>query len=240
MKVKNKMLIGFSVFYFGSIIGSLMGAFIERRGRLIEFLLGRSYCVNCKSYIPIYYNIPIFSYIFLRGKCHNCKEKIPIYNLFYEITMGSLFLIVFINKGLSIEFFLRAIQITILLTIAFTDLKIQYIYTFDLVLLLISEVIYKYMKNQNVFKGLYPMVMLLVIFLLIYFISGGIGEGDIYLGAISGFFTNNLYEGFILFRNSFIIAALVAIILLILKRKKKEDAIAFAPYIVIGIIKEIL
>src|SRR3990172_3146299 len=83
----------------GLIIGSFLNVVIYRlpimmrqswRQQCLEFLehpkeknpqqfnlfLPRSHCRNCKKPVPLWANIPFFSFIFLRGKCAKCKADI--------------------------------------------------------------------------------------------------------------------------------------------------------------------
>src|SRR5690606_1569185 len=52
----------------------------------------RSFCPHCKTQIPFYQNIPLFSWIFLGAKCAKCKEKIPFRYFGVELLTAGLFL----------------------------------------------------------------------------------------------------------------------------------------------------
>ncbi len=52
-----------------------------------------SHCVNCKSSIPWWSNIPLFGYLFLRGKCLNCKQHISLRYPIIEVITGLLFVL---------------------------------------------------------------------------------------------------------------------------------------------------
>ncbi|MFQ5771393.1 MAG: prepilin peptidase, partial [bacterium] len=66
------------ILLFGAILGSFLNVCIYRLPRKESIMWPSSYCPHCKSSIPIWYNVPIISYIILGGKCNYCKNKIPI------------------------------------------------------------------------------------------------------------------------------------------------------------------
>ena len=91
------------IFYIGMfILGAVFGSFACCQAwRLHEKpkkLGSRSICMNCKSKLAWYDNIPIISWLLLRGKCRKCKAKIGVSELFSEIGLGLAFL------GVSIAF----------------------------------------------------------------------------------------------------------------------------------------
>ena len=63
------------VFLFGAMTGSFLNVCILRIPLEKSIITPGSHC-SCGRSIPIYHNIPILSWIFLRGKCH-CPERRP-------------------------------------------------------------------------------------------------------------------------------------------------------------------
>ena len=47
-------------------------------------LMGRSYCPSCQSLIPMWFNIPVLGWLFLRGKSNCCNTKISPRYFFIE------------------------------------------------------------------------------------------------------------------------------------------------------------
>lgn len=47
------------------------------------------FCSHCGRKIPLWEQIPVFSYIFLGGKCKGCREKIPSANFLLELVVFS-------------------------------------------------------------------------------------------------------------------------------------------------------
>jgi leader peptidase (prepilin peptidase)/N-methyltransferase len=78
----------------GAIFGSLNTAFCYRIPREIPlglFEKTRSECPHCKRVIPLKWNIPLFSYLFLRGRCGWCRGEIPLRYFLIELSTTLLF-----------------------------------------------------------------------------------------------------------------------------------------------------
>lgn len=228
------------IFIIGAIMGSCMGAFISRREDIKSFIFGRSECESCGKRIKFYNNIPIFSYIFLKGRCQDCNEKIDFSIFLIEIFTGIISLIIYKKYGLGLKFSLRILQAYLLILIAFTDIRFKYIYSLDAYLLFFLELIYKYINTLEIRGPVIASLFLLAIYYLIYKFSGAMGIGDVILGAVSGFFASDLFQAFIILRNSFIVAAVFSLIFVASGYKKRKDQIAFCPYIAIAIMEVIL
>lgn len=139
----------------------------------------------------------------------------------YKISFESL-IIIFI---LIIAFFIGII-----------DYKTGYIYNIDLLILLFFVVIYKIFVLGGLINSLKYSLGMGLIFFLIYFATKMMGLGDVYYSFIMGLLANNLYEAFVLFRDSFISAGLISLILILLKKKTFKDSIAFGPFMTVDII----
>lgn len=228
------------IFIIGAIMGSCMGAFISRRDNIKSFIFGRSECESCGKRIKFYNNIPIFSYIFLKGRCRDCNEKIDFSIFLIEIFTAIISSILYKKYGLGLQFYLRILQAYLLILIAFTDIRFKYIYSLDAYLVFFLELIYKYINNLEITRPIVAVLFLLVIYYLIHKFSGAMGSGDVILGAVSGFFASDLFQAFIILRNSFIIAAIFSLIFVAIGYKERKDQIAFCPYITIAIMEVIL
>ncbi len=110
-------------FWFGAIWGSFANVVIVRLPKNESVVLPRSRCPKCKSAIPFYLNIPIFSWVLLRGKCLKCKEKISVRYPIVEFTMGVFFAALYYRYGFSfstLEYWLFAFAV---ITSSFIDLE---------------------------------------------------------------------------------------------------------------------
>jgi leader peptidase (prepilin peptidase)/N-methyltransferase len=89
-------LLHFLAFFIGAGIGSFLNVVIYRLPRDISVNNPRrSFCPSCKKQIPMWQNIPLFSWLALRGKCAACSAPISSRYFFVELLTGLLFYAVF-------------------------------------------------------------------------------------------------------------------------------------------------
>lgn len=145
-------------------------------------------------------------------------------------------LLVFIKYKISIETIIVIFILIIAFFIGLIDYKTGYIYNLDLIILLFFVVIYKIFVLGGLIDSLKYSLGMGLIFFLIYFVTKMMGLGDVYYSLIMGLLANDLYEAFVLFRDSFISAGLISLILILLKKKTFKDSIAFGPFMTVAII----
>ena len=230
------IFISLLVFLFGGSLGSFYKVFVERRERGEDFIFSQSHCDSCKKTLKLYEMIPVFSYIFLNGKCSSCGEKIGRENFSIEVLTSLLALLVFMRYKISLETIIVIFILIIAFFIGIIDYKTGYIYNLDLIILLFFVVIYKIFVLGGLIDSLKYSLGMGLIFFLIYFVTKMMGLGDVYYSFIMGLLANNLYEAFVLFRDSFISAGLISLILILLKKKTFKDSIAFGPFMTVAII----
>lgn len=230
------IFISLLVFLFGGSLGSFYKVFVERRERGEDFIFSRSHCDSCKNTLKFYEMIPVFSYIFLNGKCSSCGERIGRENFYLEVLTSLLALLVFMRYKISFETLIVIFILVIAFFIGIIDYKTGYIYNLDLIILLFFVVIYKIFVLGGLIDSLKYSLGMGLIFYLIYFVTKMMGLGDVYYSLIMGLLANDLYEAFVLFRDSFISAGLISLILILLKKKTFKDSIAFGPFMTVAII----
>ncbi|MDE0017853.1 MAG: prepilin peptidase [Candidatus Poribacteria bacterium] len=111
------------IFLFGLAIGSFLNVCIYRipREALSIHSPRRSFCPECSEPISPYDNIPVLSYLLLRGKCRRCRATISILYPLVELATAGIFLFLFYRFGLTLEFLLALVFISVLLPISVID-----------------------------------------------------------------------------------------------------------------------
>lgn len=110
-----------AVFALGLCWGSFLNVCIYRLPRGKSVVAPRSACPHCGNMIPLYHNLPVMSWIFLRGKCRSCKQPISARYLVVELLIGILFLACYLHFGLSLAM-LKCMTLGFLLVgLIFTD-----------------------------------------------------------------------------------------------------------------------
>jgi prepilin signal peptidase PulO-like enzyme (type II secretory pathway) len=213
------------MFLFGLIIGSFLNCLIWRLYKE-ETVLGRSYCPKCGQELRWYDNIPVLSFIFLKGKCRFCGDKISWQYPLVEIITGLLFAFSYyfsLQNGLSfLELFFYFFVISLSIIIFVFDLRWYLIPVWVVIIggvLIISLNIF---FGASILNVLLSMLIGASFFGLQYLITRGkgIGEGDIWLGALFGAIFPDIKLLILSIFLTYIIGGLVAMVLIIFKIKK--------------------
>ena len=114
----------FPVFFIGACIGSFLNVVIYRVPLAMSVNKPkRSFCPLCKHPIPMWLNIPLVSWLWLRGKCRDCHSPIPFRYFAVELLTALLFVAVwcaFAGLSVGVVPFLW-ILIALLIAITFID-----------------------------------------------------------------------------------------------------------------------
>ncbi len=88
--MKALIILGIIISYL--VIGGFATTNIIRllKGETIKVSDGKCYCGSCGKVIPVYRQIPIFSYLLSRGKCKDCGTKIPKMSFYIEVSVFAL------------------------------------------------------------------------------------------------------------------------------------------------------
>lgn len=116
-----ELLLEGAIFALGLCFGSFLNVCIYRLPRDKSVVTPRSACPHCGDLIPLYHNVPVFSWLILRGKCRSCKEPISPRYLVVELLTGLLFLTCFAHFGLTFAMLKCAVLGFLLFGLIFTD-----------------------------------------------------------------------------------------------------------------------
>ena len=109
------------IFVFGLLIGSFLNVVMYRfhTGRSLS---GHSHCLSCGTSLRWFELFPLLSYLALRGKCRSCGCHIPIRYFLLELATALLFLLIYIQFGISVLSGVTVLLGVILLMITVYDL----------------------------------------------------------------------------------------------------------------------
>lgn len=218
----------------GLIIGSFLNAVIARLPAR-RTLLGRSACPRCGTAIRAIDNVPLVSFVLLRGRCRRCGERISWRYPAVEGLTALAFAGVYLRFGASTAGAVAGLLVAALIAITAIDVQHQIIP--DLITL--PGIVVGF--AGSVAAGLAaPLEALLGIavggglfFVIIVASAGGMGAGDMKLGAMLGAFLGWKAVLFAILV-SVILGGLVASVLLLAGRKGRKDPIPFGPFLAIG------
>jgi prepilin signal peptidase PulO-like enzyme (type II secretory pathway) len=226
---------------FGLIIGSFLNCLLWRLHEN-EGITGRSYCPRCRQMIAWFDNIPLLSFIILRGRCRHCRKSISWQYPLVELATAVLFTLAFWSN-------LSGAQSPWLLVrdwLLIAALVSVFVYDFrwQMVPMLIVWPVGVAMFVCNLFLGVSWYYLLLAAacgagFFLIQYLATrrrGVGEGDIWLGALLGLAFPSASQLLMILVVSYGIGAIVSLILLWSKKKKWRERIALGPFLSLGAI----
>lgn len=224
-----------AVLVLGLTVGSFLNVVIARLPERKSLWGPRSNCPRCGASIRWYDNVPLLSFVLLRGRCRACRVRIPWRYPIVELLTAAAFVVAHASFGSILEFVVAAAFLSALIAIAAIDLAHQIIP--DVITLpgILAGVL------ANLATGRAPWLDTLIgiltgggIFLVIILAShGGMGHGDMKLGAMLGAFLGWKVTLFALFV-AVLLGGALAIGLLATGLKGRKDPIPFGPFLALG------
>lgn len=230
------------VFMVGLIFGSFLNSVVYRMKDLMSIFSERSHCPHCKKEIKWYDLVPLFSYIALRGKCRSCSRKIYWQYPLIELATALIFLMLYLNFGISVYSVTLMMISLFLIPIFVYDLYYQIIPDLMMipsilvwVVVWIGMTVFGYSLGTSFLDCLWGALIAsaFIGFLVLITKGKGMGMGDIKLVFLLGFILGwpNILVGLI---SSFILGAVVGIFLVINNTKKMKSSIPFGPFLIAG------
>jgi len=221
-------------------LGSFFNVLISRLPLKQSILFPGSHCVNCNRKIPFYQNIPILSYIVLRGKCSKCGASIHWHHLVVEVVTPILYIILFLQYGLTgILFYKYALLFSLLIPIFFIDAYHQIIPHVLSIPILVLGFLFALVPGNDVGIVISVLTALFVFCFLLLLAYGfekirgqeGLGGGDIWL--LTGLAA---YLGLQGIPFVFLMAAAMGIIYFLFFIRDTSKQFAFGTFIVLAAI----
>lgn len=209
----------------------------EENQSSINLFFPRSFCPNCKTTIPAYYNLPLLGYLLQRGRCRSCKQAISLRYPLVEILSGILALFAVWHFGFNLHLIFALLCVWILLTLFFIDLEQQLLpdsLTLGLLwlgLLANTQNLFTSLPNAVISAAAAYLSLWLFIQLFYLFTNKiGMGHGDFKLFAAFGAWFGWTQLPFILLFASFA-GAIIGIVYLRIQKKTKDTPIPFGPFL---------
>jgi len=224
-----------AVVAFGLAVGSFLNVLIWRLPLGLSPVAPHSYCPSCERRLEWFELVPVVSYLVLGGRCRTCRAPIsPVYPL-VELGTGALFGASVLTWGWSLQSLSVALFGCLLIVGGVIDARHRLIPDrVTLPGLALGLVI----STMNPAVGLLSALLGVLVgggFLLAVAVAtgGGMGGGDIKLGAVMGAFLGwqCLLVALLL---GFLGGAAVGGALLLAGRKKRRDLMAFGPFLAAG------
>ena len=220
---------------FGLIIGSFLNVVIVRLPEKENLWSPPSHCRSCHSEIRWYDNIPLLSFIWLRGRCRNCREPISWRYPLVEALTGLSWGFAAGHFGLTLQLIPALLLISSLIVLTAIDLEHQLlpdrITLPGIVVGWLSNLLTGQVSIVNALLG--SLVGGGIFYLVVILSRGGMGGGDIKLGAMLGAFLGwklTLVSIFLaVFTGGFVAAGVLST-----GRKKRKDPLPFGPFLALG------
>jgi leader peptidase (prepilin peptidase)/N-methyltransferase len=227
---------------FGLAVGSFLNVVIHRVPQGLSLVRPPSSCPSCGTAIRSRDNIPVISYVLLRGKCRNCGAPISARYPLIELLTAALWVGAVVRFGPHEDAAFVALASAVLLAISAIDLEVRRIP--NVIVLPATAATAVWVLGVAGATGRWEVAeralgtgaWIFAVLFLIALISGGMGFGDVKLGAFVGIVAGRFgwNVGLAALILSFVIGGLVAIGLLVARRKGRKDALPFGPYLAVG------
>jgi leader peptidase (prepilin peptidase)/N-methyltransferase len=224
-----------TVVLLGLVIGSFVNVVVARLPERRSLIRPRSRCPGCDAAIAWHDNIPVLSYAWLGGRCRTCGMSIAWRYPAVEIGTAVLWAAAYLAWGPTPDFAVAAVLLTALVAITAIDLERGIIP--DLITL--PGILAGF--GVNLLLGRVPWVESILgiavgggLFLLIILATGGgMGGGDMKLGAMFGAFLGWKATLLALFV-AVVLGGAVALGLMATGRVRRKDPIPFGPFLAAG------
>lgn len=220
---------------FGLALGSFLNVVIARVPAGGSLVHPGSACPGCRAPLAWYDNIPVLSFAALHGRCRTCGMRISWRYPTVEVLTAAVLVVSYVDFGPSAEFLVACVLLPALIAMTAIDLQHQVIP--DAITLpgipvglLINVATSRISWVDSVIGMLAGGGLFLVIILAS---RGGMGGGDLKLGALLGAFLG---------WKALVVALFVAIVLggaigaglLATGRRGRKDPIPFGPFLAAG------
>jgi leader peptidase (prepilin peptidase)/N-methyltransferase len=221
---------------FGLMIGSFLNVVIARVPERRSLWMPGSTCPECGHAIAWHDNIPVLSFFLLRGRCRACAAPIPWRYPIVEAITAVLFAAAWLRFGADVrQFIVAVVFLAALVAITVIDLRHQIIPDAITLPGVVAGVVAALATHRIAWVDSVAGILLgSGLFVAVIVVSrGGMGGGDLKLGAMLGAFLGwqALLVGLFI---AVMLGGMLAVVLLASRRVARKDAIPFGPFLAIG------
>ena len=221
---------------FGLVIGSFLNVVIARLPEARSLWAPPSACPGCGSAIAWRDNIPLLSFLLLRGRCRACAAPISWRYPLVEALTAVLFGFAWVVFASSlVDFVSAATLLAALVAITLIDLRYQIIPD-AITLPGVLAGFLASLASQRIswLESAAGFVLGIGLFVAVIVLSrGGMGGGDLKLGAMLGAFLGWKALLVALFV-AVVLGGVTAVAVLASGRLARKDAIPFGPFLAVG------
>jgi leader peptidase (prepilin peptidase)/N-methyltransferase len=221
---------------FGLVIGSFLNVVIARLPERRSLWAPASACPGCGNAIAWYDNVPVLSFAALGGRCRACAAPISWrYPLVEALTAVLFGLAWIVFGGHLVDFLSAAVLLAALVAITVIDLRYQIIPDAITLPGVLAGVLASLASHRvSWFDSAGGMLVGAGLFVAVIVLSrGGMGGGDLKLGAMLGAFLGWKALLVALFV-AIVLGGASALALLASGKFARKDAIPFGPFLALG------
>ena len=230
----------------GAVIGSFLNVCIDRLPACRSLVRPPSHCPSCQRHLTPLELVPVISYLVLRGRCRTCRAEIPWRVPLVEALTAALFAWLWAGLGAGWPLIVASFYTSLLVVIFFIDLEHRLVLNrvtypamgLALALAAIRSLPGDPLMLAPIVPGILSALLggalgFVIVFVPAWITKGGIGGGDVKLGALMGLFLGfpAVFAGLFL---GFVGGGLGAILLLATRVRGRKDAVPYAPFLAAG------
>lgn len=221
-------------FMLGATVGSFLNVVICRSITDESIVFPPSHCPKCNHRLAPRDLIPILSYIVLKGHCRYCKEKISLQYPLIEALTAVLFVLITTKYGLTAQTLVLLTVTATMISTAVIDLKTKEVpYMNILIATAIVTVVILLGDTGISLKDRLLGAGIGFVPLFVFYLIGGMGDGDFFVSAFLGFSLGIAGVIKTLFV-AFTIGGIYGICLLSRNINNRKKQIPFVPFLAIG------
>lgn len=216
----------------GAVIGSFLNVVIVRLPENEGLAVPRSRCRACGTELHWFDNIPVLSFLALRGRCRACAATISWRYPIVEAVTALLFALAAWRSTSLVDLLVAWLFLSMLVAIAGIDLEHQIIPDRITLPGIVVGFVTSFLGSRVSWVDSLLGIVAGggILFAVIILSGGGMGGGDMKLGAMMGAFLGYKLVLLALFL-AVTLGGLVALALLATGLRRRKDAIPFGPFL---------